>query len=311
MLIFLYGPDTYGSKQKLNELIDHYQKINPSGLNLRFFDLEEKTFNDFQQEFQTQSMFKEKKLLVMKNASLNKDFQDDFLKNDKKFIDSKDIIIFYEKGELKGNNIFLKFLKKQGKSQNFELLVGEKLKNWAKKELARYKSGITPLALDSLLDFVGNNLWQMSNEIRKLVNYKSGGEITPEDVELLVGRKIETEIFKTIDFLVSKNKKEALRLIHEHLKKGDPPLYLLTMINFQFRNLLVIKELIDKGCPYFAIQNKTKLHPFVVRKTYSQAQKFSLEELKKIYQKIFQADLAIKTGKIEPGTALDLFITEI
>jgi DNA polymerase III delta subunit len=53
------------------------------------------------------------------------------------------------------------------------------------------------------------------------------------------------------------------------------------------------------------------MHPFVVKKSLQQASKFTLEELKKIYQKIFQVDLDIKTGRIEPEVALDLFIAGI
>ena len=36
-----------------------------------------------------------------------------------------------------------------------------------------------------------------------------------------------------------------------------------------------------------------------------------MPQLKKIYQKIFQVDFDIKTGKIEPETALDLLLAEI
>ena len=83
------------------------------------------------------------------------------------------------------------------------------------------------------------------------------------------------------------------------------------MINFQFRNIIAVKDLIEKNKPYSVILQQTKLHPFVVKKSYWQAQKFSFPELKKIYQKIFQVDLAIKTGKIDSGLALDTLIAEI
>jgi len=158
---------------------------------------------------------------------------------------------------------------------------------------------------------VGNDLWQITNEIKKLVNYKNGQRIEIKDVELLVKPKIETDIFKTIDFLASKNKKQALKLIHKHLEKGDHPLYLLSMINFQFRNLLTIKDLIKKSSSPYFLSKITNLHPYLVKKSYTQAQKFTLEELKKIYQKIFETDFQIKTGKIAPETALDLLIAEI
>ena len=311
MIIFLYGPDTYRSRQKLNEIIEHYKKIHKSGLNLKFFDERELSFEDFRDEFQQTSMFAEKKMIVLKSVFPNREFKESFLKDSKKFIDSKDIILFLEISEVPKNDSLFKLLKKYGESQEFEPLEGEQLRRWVKKEFENYGVKIEPKTLEIFLDFVGNNLWRASNEIKKLVSYKNRQKIEVEDIKLLVKPKIETDIFKTIDALASKNKKQALELIHKHLEKGDSPLYLLTMINFQFRNLLVIKEMIEKNRPYSHILKQSKLHPFVVKKSYSQAKKFTFEELKKIYQKIFQVDLSIKTGKINPETGIDLLIAEI
>jgi DNA polymerase-3 subunit delta len=141
---------------------------------------------------------------------------------------------------------------------------------------------------------------------------KKNRKIDIVDVELLVKPKIEIEIFKTIiDAVAARNKKEAFYRIRKYLEKGESPLYLLSMINFQFRNILTVKDFIEKNKPYQVILKQTKLHPFVVKKSYFQAQKFTIQELKKIYQKIFQVDLDIKTGKIEPETALDLLVAEI
>ena len=311
MIIFLYGQDTYRSRRKLNEIIEHYKKIHKSGLNLKYLNLSEKSFEDFKDEFQSISMFAEKKLIILEEAFTNQNFKENFLKNSKKFVDSKDIILFYETKETPRSDPLFKFLKKYAKSQEFKLLGGENLKNWVKKEIEKYKVKINPIALEKLTDYVGDDLWQMANEIRKLVSYKKNKKVEAKDIELLVKPKIEPEIFKTIDAIASKNKKQALELIHKHLEKGDNPLYLLSMINFQFRNLFTIRDLIEKNKSPYALSKEAKLHPYVIKKSYSQAQKFKIDELKKIYQKIFQVDLAIKTGKVEPETALDIFIAEI
>jgi DNA polymerase-3 subunit delta len=311
MIIFLYGPDTYRSWQKLNEIIKHYKKIHKSGLNLRYFEGENLNFQDFKNEVETISMFQEKKLLVLKDVFSNKDFQKEFLREGENFVRSDNIILFYEKKEIDKNNSFLKFLKKNSKFQEFELLKGRKLINWVKKELRKYQVAVEPEVFEEFTNRVGSDLWQMENEIKKLVNYKNGQKIKKEDVKLLVKPKIETDIFKTIDAISEKKKNQALLLLHQHLEKGDAPLYLLAMINFQFRNLLEIKDLAEKNIPYYKIINKSDLNPFLVKKSYRQAQRFTLWQLKKIYQKIFQVDLAIKTGKVEPETALDLFIAEI
>jgi len=311
MIIFLYGQDTYRSRRKLNEIIGYYKKIHKSGLNLKYLNLSEKGFEDFKDEFQSISMFAEKKLIILEETFTNQNFKENFLKNPKKFVDSGDTILFYEITETPRSGPLFKFLKRYAKSQEFELLEGENLKNWVKKEIENHKVKIDPVALEKLTDYVGNDIWQMANEIGKLVNYKKNKKVEAKDVELLVKPKIEPEIFKTIDAIASKNKKQALELIHKHLEKGDSPLYLLSMINFQFRNLLTIRDLIEKNKSPYTLFKEVKLHPYVIKKSYSQAQKFKIDELKKIYQKIFQVDLAIKTGKVEPGTALDIFIAEI
>ena len=316
MIIFLYGPDTYRSRQKLNEIIEHYKKIHKSGLNFKILDLEEKeiSYQDFRDEFQQVSMFKEKKLAILINIFLNQEFKENFLKNAKKFIDSKDLILLYEKNEVLSADPLFKFLKKEVKSQEFKPLERQKLKNWIKKEFGNYQMKIEPGVSEKLINFVGNDLWRLSNEIKKLVSYKSkcrNIEISRKDVELLVKPEIETDIFATIDAIASKNKRQAFELLHQHLEKGDSPLYLLSMINFQFRNLLVIKNLIKKQKSYSSIIRISKLHPYIIKKSYFQARKFTFEELKKIYQKIFQTDFGIKTGRIDPQTALDLLIAEI
>ncbi len=300
MIIFLYGQDTYRSCQKLKEIIEHYRKIHKNGLNLRYFDSENLSFQDFKNEIEVLSIFREKKLVVLKDAFSDKNFQEQFLKQGEKFINSEDVILIYEKKEIDQKSSFFKFLKKNSRFQEFTPLESQKLKNWAAKEFRKYQAQIDSRVLDYLIGFIGNNLWQMSNEIKKLVNYKNKELIKVKDVELLVRPKIEADIFKTIDAIALRNKKQALELLHKHLEKGDAPLYLLAMIHFQLRNLLTIKS----GA-------RLRAHPYVIKKTTQQARNFSLDELKKIYQKIFQADLNIKTGKIEPETALDLLIAEI
>ena len=299
MIIFLYGPDTYRIKNKLEEIVGHYMEVHKSGLNFKFFEGKKLDYQEFKDEFRQAPMFLEKKLLILKNSFQNQEFKRSFLENGKKFVDSKDIIIFCE-GEVSVKDQLLKFLLKNAKAQEFQLLEGGKLKNWVKKELENYKTEIRPEALELLIGYAGNDLWLLSNETQKLAAFKKGGAIGSEDVCLLVKPRIETDIFKTIEALASRKKKQALSLLHEHLEKGDSPLYLLTMINFQFRNLLLVKE-----------TGRLDSHPYFARKMAWLAQSFSLQDLKNIYRKIFEADLKIKTGQLDPQTALDLLITGI
>jgi DNA polymerase III subunit delta len=311
MLIFLYGQDTYRSKQKLKEIIGQYKKIHASGLNLRYLDADK--FEEFKDSIRQTSIFKEKKLFVLSNVFASQDFKEKFLENSEEFLKTKDVILLYEDKDVLKTSKFFNFLKNRAKVQKFDFLQGEKLKNWIRQEFLKLKTTINSQAIGKLIDFAGSDTWLLSNEIKKLVNFQKNKkeEISSRDIERIVSPVIETAIFKTIDAISRKDKKRALLLIHQHLEKGDNPLYLISMIGFQFRNLLIVKDLIEKRKPYYLISKIAGLHPFVVKKSYEQASKFTLAELKKIYRKIFQADLNIKTGKISSETALDLLVAEI
>ena len=307
MIIFLYGEDTYRSRHKLQEIIAHYKEIHKSGLNLKYFDGKDTVFQDVKSELQTVSMFKEKKLLILTDVFSNQAFKDSFLKDSKRFIGSDNVILFYEeKGGFARDPLFT-FLKKQAQSQEFELLNALKVRNWLKNEFKKNKTKIDPMALETMVNFAGNDLWQLANDVQKLVAYKGVREIETKDVRLLVRPKLETGIFELIDAIALKNKKQALILLHRHLEKGDNYSYLLSMINFQFRNILGVKDLIERG----EALSHSGLKPFPARKSYELAKKFTYEELKKIYQKIFQVDYSIKTGKLDPQAALDLLIAEL
>ncbi len=96
MLIFLYGQDTYRSRQKLNGIIEQYKKIHKSGLNLKYFDGQKIDFQDIKDEIQSISMFEEKKLMVLENPFSSSDFKEKFLENSERFLNSKNMILFYE-----------------------------------------------------------------------------------------------------------------------------------------------------------------------------------------------------------------------
>ncbi len=311
MIIFLYGQDSYRSKQKLDEIVLHYKNSGKSGLNLVSLDTKDIGFSDFYDNFRVSSMFAEKKLVILKNTFSSKNFQEDFIKEIKSIESLKDVVLVYEDSDPDRRSRLFKILLKECKNQEFVFLSSANLKKWAQDEFKKTAQKINIDALDLLLQYVGNDLWRFSNEIGKLSNFKKDDTIKKDDIILLVKPRIESDIFKTIDALAAKNKKQALVLLHKHLDGGEVPLYLLSMIAYQFKNLLIVKELAQKGLMYASIVKKSGLHPFVVKKTYYACSQFSLEELRKIYQHIFQIDSDIKTGKIEAETALDLLVSGI
>jgi len=111
----------------------------------------------------------------------------------------------------------------------------------------------------------------------------------------LVSFNDEENIFDLIDSIFS-NKAKALILFENYITKGEDPLYILSMIAYQLKNLIIVRDLIDRGNQYNQILKKTKMHPFVFKKTYSIVRRFGLEDLKGKFSKLENIELATKLG---------------
>ena len=155
------------------------------------------------------------------------------------------------------------------------------------------------------------DLWQVNNEVEKLVSFKGDQGIVAEDVNLLVKAKVDLNIFKLIDAIGNRDKKRAINLLYGQVENQANEIYLLTMFVYQFRNLLKIKDLLERGKTIQEISFLTKMHPFVIKKSIDQCRKFSLTELKKIYRKLLDAEIAMKSGKMKPGLVLDLLVISV
>jgi DNA polymerase-3 subunit delta len=323
MIIFLYGEDEFRSLEKLNEIRNKFLEKNSSGSGLSSFDFEEEKetkLSDIKKAFGSKGLFFEKQLIVIKNlmASVKKDFISEvveFLKSTKNISEDKDlVVIFWEKGKTNEKNELFKFLKAGAKSQKFELLSGVKLSGWINSELKKENDKVTisPKAVEKLSAYCQGKLIVIQNEIKKLSNYKNEGIIDENDIELLVKEKINSNIFEAIEAISSGNKKLALKLLHDQLRKGEDPIYILMMYVYQFRNFLKVSEYTERGERNgYEIAKKAGLHPFVVQKILGQIHGFSPERLKKIYKKLQIIDEKVKTGKGEVKVELDRFIVEI
>lgn len=303
MIILIYGKDTYRSKNRLSELREEYRLKNESGINERFLDGKNLSFNDLKNEVLGLSFFNEKKLLIIENAFANKSLKEDIKEKGKEFLDSENIIIFYEKDKVLKGDILYSFIRKKALIEEFDFLKEEELKKWIKGEVLKNNGKISNNAINLLFDYIGNDLWRQKNEIHKLIAYKNKEEINEDDINLLINVQAETNIFNTVDAIAEKNKELAIKLIKTHLDKGESVFGLLALISTQFKNMLIVKTADN--------YRNTSLHPFVQRKSFYQSQKFSIEDLKRIYNKILQIDSRIKTGKIDENIAIETLILEI
>ena len=321
MYIFLYGADNFRSLEKLSDLKNKYLEKNGSGTDLSVLDYGDGASAELlATSLSAQGLFSTKRLVILKNTMLkgSLDTQKGILAllkaNTTAEKDPDTIVIFHESGSPKKNGALYKFLFKIAKRQEFVPLEGVALANWA-LEYAKALSTETSFsksALNILLASTGSDLYVLSNEIIKLVNYKNAGIIADEDVILLVKSKVDSTMFETIEALASGNKSRALALFHEQISKGEDVFYILSMYTYQIRTLLKIGDFYWQGMTNAPqIAQASGIHPYVVQKSLSQIRNLSEAKTKQMLRDLADIDMNAKTGKLDPVLALDTFIVSL
>ncbi len=326
MTIFLYGQDAYRLKQGSEQVLVGYGKKYPGSLNLFSFDLSDKEQRvRFEDALKTVSFFEEAKLVAVRSAFVSKEISEwtEKIVSDRNIYTDKHIVMMLTE-QFSGNDLekinkkfFRNLFSKSSTVRNFEYLNGLKLINWARSEFASRDCSIDVTSIKALTELTGNESWRIANEIEKLANYRctkctkgafAQGVITIQDIKTMVSSRSDLNIFDFVDAVVSKNRPKAYEFLYKELKSGRDPHYILTMIVFGFRNMLLIKDLIDREIAPGLIAKKSGLHPFVVKKTSVNLSRFNLNELKASYGKLLEMDILAKNGVLNLGDTLFNFV---
>jgi len=313
MIIVFFGENNFITKRKLKETIKNYKEKHKSGMSFFSFGPESFSFNKFKDAVETVSMFDEKKCVVLNDVffnSQNAEFLTNYFKENKTK-ENKDVFVIIKEDELpkKLSSDFEELLKKPAMVYESKKFNNASLRDWVEKEALLNKATMDKEAVSKLVLYCKDDLWRLSNEIAKLAAYDK--KITEKSVDLLVEKNIESDIFNAIECLAKKDKRGAISIFYDQISKGKNVSYIISMIAFQFRNMLKIKDLLEMGVSESSIAKRAKIHPFVVKKTVPSLKAYSFSDLKKIYKALLEADIRTKTSKIDPLVILDNFVLSI
>lgn len=312
MFYLIHGPDIFRAQQHVEELILSHKKV--GDISVKKIDGQTIDNNQLSTFLEPLQLFSNQQILVIKNLLSNKKNKTlpelilKYLENP----DPNNIIILWEQAPIDQRTSFykkiVKFSKKTKttsqkpsppidllKIENFPLLKQNELIPWLTQYCQQNNINITPDAIRQLI-FKNPDTGFLHQEVKKLATF-SHNQITTESVNSLTPASNQEIIFNLTDQLGSKQKNQAHRTALNLLKKGEQPQMIVAALFSHFTNLINIKQLINKKNSNADIKNKTKLHPFVIKKCLRQCHNFSLNDLKKIIGLIAQADINLKSGQ--------------
>jgi len=215
-------------------------------------------------------------------------------------------------GKVRSGNPLFKALSPKAEVKTFPLLRNPELRQWIQKRVKEKGGAISSQAVDMLIRLVGSNLWIMSSEIEKLTLFTAGRRIEEDDVDRVVSHAREINVFAMVDAILESKARIAEQALHHLLQRGAAPAYLLVMLSRQVRMIVLVKELKGQRKPDADIQSRLGLRSdYAFGKTLEQADRYPVERLKRLYHKLLETDLSIKTGKYNGELALSMLIAEL
>jgi DNA polymerase-3 subunit delta len=184
---------------------------------------------------------------------------------------------------------------------------------WVQQHARDHKIAIQPDAAALLAAFVGRNLRQLDNELQKLSLYAHGRAVSAQDVRAMVADASEEMMWNLTDGLCQRNAKKAMQALRE-LRRGDQhPLALLSAIVRQYRLLIQVKTMVDKGVratDQIAAAIGEKKSTFPVEKAQKLVGLYSFAELDAIMDRLLETDMAMKTGE-DQDTVIDVLVADL
>ncbi|MBI4092336.1 MAG: DNA polymerase III subunit delta [Candidatus Kerfeldbacteria bacterium] len=320
MIIFLTGPDTYRSRERLHALRDAFvKKYDPSGMNVVTLEGAGLKFEDFQQSAASQGMLSSRRFVMVKRP-----FEADRKTQDaiagfigEKSVPEETIVVFWSgeekikkrKGEKTEPSRLEAVLSAIKHRQIFNELEPMKVERWMVSYVKDRGRTIEPAAAEKLASLVGSDLWLATNEMDKLMQGRS--KIRLADVNENLSATVEANIFEFVDALSRRQQREAMTLLEDQLASGANELYLLAMIARQIRILLGVADLVSREPNPATIASRMKLHPFVVKKALQQIRSFSQSELIAAHDHVVEIDQKMKSSGGDPRVLLELFVLRL
>lgn len=303
-----YGEESY-LKRSYKKQVKNAIVGEDDSMNYNYFEGKEAAdVNEIMGIADTMPFFADRRLIIVEDSGLFKSAASDEFCEYMANISDTTIILFVESEVDKRNKLY-KAVAANGSVIEMGRQPDNKLVDWIVKMLVKEGKNITRRDLDYLLERTGNDMENISNEVKKLIDYTYGRDvITKEDIDDICTEQINGRIFEMVDAVSDGKQKRALELYGDLLLLKEPPMRILFMLARQFSKLLQAGELVKKGMGKAQLAEQMKIQPFIAGKYIAQLQKFPVSKVKKALEECATTEEAVKTGFLNDRLGVELLL---
>ncbi len=273
---------------------------------------------------ETAPFFSNKRLIIVNDVNLSKNgisMYKNFFEEMYDYIDkipNTTVLLFVMKGSLAYRGKFYKQISIIG--HNIELVRFNEIElfKFIKKRFILKNIEVKDNVLKYIIDRIGyldssreKNLYDVENEVNKLLNSFSKNTLDFKDVDEILVDKFENSIFKLLDMISKKDYKSSIKILIELKKSGEDSFSTFYMIVRYIRNLLGVKVLKLKQKHIDYISKELKISNYECKKLYSVCDNFSVETLCNYIDLTYSVESDIKTKNRDIDLLLELLISKM
>jgi DNA polymerase-3 subunit delta len=199
-------------------------------------------------------------------------------------------------------------LRKRGYLHVFAPLREQALAGWLRNEARKRKITLGPEAAAALALSAGPDLGRLGQALDQLALYAGDRAITVDDVEDLIAETRQRGIFELTKAIGAGEVGSALGLLANMLRNREPALRIQFMLARQFRQIWRAKELAAAGASRGDIAAAVGISPYFLDDVLVPARRISRAALARAFERLFQADLGLKTSRLDPEITLSRLV---
>lgn len=278
-------------------------------MNYTLFEDSKIDLQQLQELSQTFPFFSEKRVLILDRTGILKTGKEAFIHILEQLPETTCMILCEPEVDKRSKGY--KWIKKNGYVGEFlkKEQTQKVLSRWVAALLGKEKKQIRESDVYFFLERVGDDMFQIKNEVEKLIAYTGERtEITREDLLAITSGEVQNKIFELVAAIARGDKKQALAYYDALIVLKEPPMHILFLIVRQYRILLLICNMRHLHKMDKEIAQAAGIPVFAVRKNESQLRGYPMVALEHCIASCIQMEEKIKTGRINDQLGVELLI---
>jgi DNA polymerase-3 subunit delta len=196
----------------------------------------------------------------------------------------------------------------RGRISEHPLLRGRELRSWVERRVTERRLRLPRGAVDHLLLVVGADLGRMDSELDKLAAFAGGGRsVSLEDVRILAGGEEQLATWDVLERLLTPPHGRGAAAVDTLIEDGIAPLYLLSILAGQLREVLVASEVLSGGGGASAVAARLGLPPWRAERLARWASRVDPALVAGWLRRLQRLDAGVKLGEIDDTSGLRAF----